>query len=480
MKGGKKRNSNSDPLQSSPPSSDLPTSVDGAADEDRRKTSVDSEKREDAEDAVEEDDGDEEDSEAERDYEQDDNAQIEVQGERTKLADGYYEIEAVRRKRVRKGQVQYLIKWRGWSEAANTWEPVENLLQCSDIIDAFEESLKTGKSRSTRKRKRKAGVTYVQTKKKLHHHHHHQQQQQQQQQPQQQQPQQQPPQQRSPAAATYNVPSHVIRIAEEPISFPRLNDLSCTNGNGENSVSVTKSVETSKKVNENGARMGSVMREEDNEQNELDLKLCELKGAMVISSEDTDRVAKTSQEVHLTGGDTLAIGLRKTDVADAVHLGRCTGAKKRKSGFVKRFKKDPESCSVDDASNGVPACASLVPISIQQPEFLGNNMNCKSKFEDSKSMCTITEIVKPISYKASISNNIQEVLVAFEATRSDGTKVIVDNKFLKANNPLLVSFPFFSCIFSFRNHEPSCYLIMCELISIIYEGITTLFFFLQL
>lgn len=28
---------------------------------------------------------------------------------------------------------------RGWSEAANTWEPVENLLQCSDIIDAFEE-----------------------------------------------------------------------------------------------------------------------------------------------------------------------------------------------------------------------------------------------------------------------------------------------------------------------------------------------------
>lgn len=28
---------------------------------------------------------------------------------------------------------------RGWSEAANTWEPVENLLQCSDILDAFEE-----------------------------------------------------------------------------------------------------------------------------------------------------------------------------------------------------------------------------------------------------------------------------------------------------------------------------------------------------
>lgn len=209
----------------------------------------------------------------------------------------------------------------------------------------------------------------------------------------------------------------MIRITEEPISFPRLNDLSCTNENGENNVSVTKSVETSKKVNENGVRMSSVMREEDKEQNELDLKLCELKGLMVVSSEDTDRVAKTPQEVQMTGGDTLANGLRKTDGADAVHLGRYTGAKKRKSGFVKRFKKDPESCSVDDASNGVLTCASLVPISIQQPEFLGNNTTCKSKYEDSKSMCTITEIVKPISYKASLSNNVQEVLVAFEATR---------------------------------------------------------------
>ncbi|KAL1547468.1 La ribonucleoprotein [Salvia divinorum] len=433
MKGGKKRNTNSDPVQSSPPappSFELPTaapSLDDAGDEDRRKNSEESGRLEDAEDAVEEDEGDEEDSEAEREYEQDENAQIEeAEGVRPKLADGYYEMEAVRRKRVRKGQLQYLIKWRGWSEAANTWEPVENLLQCSDIIDAFEESLKSGKSRWTRKRKRKAGVSNVQTKKKLHHHNHHHQQQHQQ-------------QQRSPAAAaTYNVPSHIIRITEKPISFPTLNDLSCTNGNAVHNDSVTKTVETSNKVNENGVKMGSATRDEDNEQNELDLTLCELKGAMVVSSEDTDRASITSQEVQLTGEDTLVNELRKTDVVDAVHLGRFTGAKKRKSGFVKRFKKDPESCFVDDASNGILACASLVPISIQQTEFLGNNMSCKSKYEDSKSMCTITEIIKPVSYKASISNNAQEVLVAFEAIRSDGTKVIVDNKFLKANNPLLL------------------------------------------
>uniref|UniRef100_A0A6N2NGF0 Chromo domain-containing protein n=1 Tax=Salix viminalis TaxID=40686 RepID=A0A6N2NGF0_SALVM len=37
------------------------------------------------------------------------------------------------------GQLQYLIKWRGWPETSNTWEPLENLQSCSDVIDAFEE-----------------------------------------------------------------------------------------------------------------------------------------------------------------------------------------------------------------------------------------------------------------------------------------------------------------------------------------------------
>lgn len=28
---------------------------------------------------------------------------------------------------------------RGWPETANTWEPLENLLSCYDVVDAFEE-----------------------------------------------------------------------------------------------------------------------------------------------------------------------------------------------------------------------------------------------------------------------------------------------------------------------------------------------------
>ncbi|KAL1818763.1 hypothetical protein ACET3Z_013632 [Daucus carota] len=82
-----------------------------------------------------------------------------------KLAEGFYEIETVRRKRVRKGQVQYLIKWRGWPETANTWEPYENLVSCFDVIEAFEEGLRSGKHRS-RKRKRRSTGLVPQGKKK--------------------------------------------------------------------------------------------------------------------------------------------------------------------------------------------------------------------------------------------------------------------------------------------------------------------------
>ncbi|GFP93924.1 chromo domain protein lhp1 [Phtheirospermum japonicum] len=401
MKGGKRRITYTDPVQP-PPASPPPdhalavASVEDGGDvvgEERRKNPEDSEIAEAALESFEEEEGEEEDfSEGEKEYEQPENVQIEeVEGGRMKLADGYYEIEAVRRKRVRKGKLQYLIKWRGWSEAANTWEPVENLLQCSDIIDAFEESLKGGKSKSTRKRKRRTGVTHVQAKKKPGQHH-----------------------QQSPAAATYNVPSHVIRIADGPIPFPRLNDFT--------------SINETKMNNENGAKTVSVTREEEEEdeeeeeeekeQNELDLKLCELKGAMVTANEEAQPTSE----------------LKKADELGQAQSGRCTGAKRRKSGSVKRFKKDLALCSVDDAANGVAACEPVVPAaSVQCPDFLGY-----SKHEDAKSMCTITQIVKPISYKASTANNVQDVLVAFEALRSDGTKVIVDNKFLKANNPLLL------------------------------------------
>lgn len=70
----------------------------------------------------EENDGDEdEDSETEKDYDHFENLQIEeteagaeAEAERLKLADGYYEIEAVRRKRVRK--VRHFSLFHGFTD----------------------------------------------------------------------------------------------------------------------------------------------------------------------------------------------------------------------------------------------------------------------------------------------------------------------------------------------------------------------------
>lgn len=51
-------------------------------------------------------------------------------------------------------QLQYLIKWEGYAEADNTWEPAENL-ECDELVKEFEKNRKLKeKGRSTDRKDR--------------------------------------------------------------------------------------------------------------------------------------------------------------------------------------------------------------------------------------------------------------------------------------------------------------------------------------
>eukprot|EP00128_Syssomonas_multiformis_P014775 Colp12_sorted_trinity150504_noHs@10719 len=69
-----------------------------------------------------------------------------------------YVVEKVLSKRIRKGATEYLLKWKGYSDAEATWEPMEHCEGCNDLIDAFE-------AEQNKKRKRTSESDSANTKK---------------------------------------------------------------------------------------------------------------------------------------------------------------------------------------------------------------------------------------------------------------------------------------------------------------------------
>ena len=56
-------------------------------------------------------------------------------------------VEAILEQRVgATGDIEYLVKWQGWTEEYNTWEPGANLEGCVELLSAFHASVASSAS----------------------------------------------------------------------------------------------------------------------------------------------------------------------------------------------------------------------------------------------------------------------------------------------------------------------------------------------
>ena len=45
-----------------------------------------------------------------------------------------FEVEAILDSRLSRGRREYLIKWKNFDQASNSWEPLKNLTGCQDLV----------------------------------------------------------------------------------------------------------------------------------------------------------------------------------------------------------------------------------------------------------------------------------------------------------------------------------------------------------
>ncbi|GJV42064.1 chromo domain-containing protein [Tanacetum coccineum] len=281
-----------------------------------------------------------------------------------------------------------------WPESGNTWEPVENLDAVTDLLGAFEESLKSRKGRSRKKGKRK--------NQNLSH------------------------------DATYAVPVLDLNIIDEP-QVLSVHNSNFSNGTDNNAVA------TVNQPNKTQSVMGSPQAEEIRKTNELDLELSEVRA----TTSSTNQENKTGLTIHIqedVGTEDISPenGVSKDGEKGLTRVSLRIGSQRRKTCAVKRFKQ-----STDSAFTTEPVGKTTDTTDVDGKDDIKKAVSVGTGLDVDHAAATpesveIIKIVKPVNYTTSMENGIEDVCVSLLVRRSDGEEVVVDNKYLKENNPVLL------------------------------------------
>lgn len=396
-----------------------------------------------------------EDTQMENSDEENGDDDLELEERLPSLGDGFYEIEAIRRKRYRKGKLEYFVKWLGWGEHANTWEPPDNLVGVPEIIEAFEKGCKTPKQPKQQKRKRKHAGPQTQVKKRV---------------------------ERSAtpyslrclktstannnhAQAAANNHSAPASLSEQLPYIPNTPAFPQTvlfadevENNGEGS-SLTKE----NHANDNKTANPPEEVPQNNEEKEYDPKLSELK-ATTSNGIDADKpedattngngagnLAMQFQEAMVPPGETgmndqpmvvstegNVVSTEGNEVStEPVQSGSGRPRGRPRKSLAKKFKID--SCADKPGNTQIPNSAPVDTAELAQTGVTDNaTASSNTATESVKPAGDIVKIIKPVGYTPAAASTTQDVLVTFEAIRSDGSEVVVDNNHLKTYHPILL------------------------------------------
>lgn len=419
-------------------------------------------------------------------------------GSHEALGEGFYEVETVRKKRVRKGQVQYLIKWRGWPESANTWEPFENVKACADIIEEFENSsaAKPGKKGRIKKK--------VGTEKKTQ------------------------PEKRKQSLSGNGGEGSVANIEEDAVASDDVGNKPASehgdvasihreptdDGKAEASLNEfentghlpqgksesddkgsPKRPRTSEDEQEFGLPDATTNRKDSSQTSpakpspSVGEETCsslpsgggetsevgdETKEKManghfeVKADKPRDRSGSSEQQLNLTSMKDAqdqnpftkeVVGNASTsppekvamsgELGKASGIDKCVGAKKRKQGFVRRVRQGLDSNDPDVAAEerSEEAKEQVKSAKVPGSSTKQGAHDQPSVFQAQEPKATLlpgqvdpplTKILKAVNYNSLSVDGRQDVTVVFKVARADGQEVLVDNKFLKANYPVLL------------------------------------------